>query len=104
MVRVVGTLLRMVFHLSRTSVQKGPHTGSACSSSSVGGGCAKKNTGSCVLGMRRDFQMSVDVCILLSHEHCSEAQCVVRCGIPRPPYAVGVNIIFFLKVYFFFRL
>ena len=101
MVRLVGTLLRIVFHLSRTSVQKGPHTGSACSSSSVEGGCAKKNMGSCVFGMRRDFQMSVDRCTLLSHEHCNEAQCVVRCGIPRPPYVVGVNIIFFESLFLF---
>ena len=99
--RLVGPLLRMVFHLSRTSVQKGPHTGSARSSSAVGGGCVKKNTGSLELGMRRDFQMSDDRCILLSHEHCSEAQCVVRCGIPRPPYAVGVNIIFFESLFLF---
>ena len=58
--RLVGTLLRMVFHLSRTSVQKGPHTGSARSSSAVGGGCAKKNTGSCELGRWEDVELVVN--------------------------------------------
>ena len=65
--RLVGTLLRMVFHLSRTSVQKGLHTENARSSGAVGGGCAKKNIGSLELGMRRYFQISDDRCILLSH-------------------------------------
>ena len=94
-VRFKGTFLRMVFHLSRTSVQKGLHTENVCPSGTVEGGCAKKNIGSSELGMSKDFHMSVDRCVLLSQEHCREAQCVVSCGIPRPPHATGVNIIFF---------
>ena len=39
--------------------------------------------------------MSVDRCVLFNQEHCSDAQCVVRGGTPRPPQATGVNIIFF---------
>ena len=94
-VRFEGTFLRMVFHLSRTSVQKGLHTADVCSSDTVEGGSAKKNMGSSELGIRRDFHMSVDRCVLLSQEHCRDAQCVVSCGTPRPPHATGVNIILF---------
>ena len=51
--------------------------------------------GSSWVGINKNLHISVDKCVLFSHEHCRDAQCVVRGGTPRPPQAVGVKIIFF---------
>ena len=92
--RFGGTFLSIFFHLSKTSVQKGLLTPNVCLSGEVWGGSAKKKIVSSRFGIRRNLHMSFERCVLFSQEHCSDAQCMVSGGTPRPPQATGVNIIF----------
>ena len=64
-------------HLSSTWAQKMlPHPNVPV----TGGGVARKKTGSISFEIRIFFQISAELCILLSQEHCSADQWVSRGG------------------------
>ena len=87
-----GIFGKILDHLSSTWAQKRlPEL----NVHSMGGGFARKKTGSKPFGIKISFQISTEQCVLLSQEHCSDAQCVSRVGMPNPPVWVGEKIMCF---------